>query len=325
MTTPANNLPPAMPVSFWRNQVCSKDQLPKDPPRYHIAGLVPAHALTYIVAPSYNCKTWFALAAAKAISTGQPLWCFEGPREPVPVIYHVPEMHGALVRQYADKIGIDNSDMFLFRTMEHDVWPLDDMRMLSSSRGRVVVLDTSGYFNPGAEVNDYKQSLEFAKLIYKLLNCGCLGVVGLYHPPKYSAQSKRTVWTLENSVLGSAGYGGILRSCLRMKNLNSDLNDPNVWVYVEGLKNPGLKPFQLDGLPLRMKVEPGQSLHLNDLVQPKSKGSSTDDARYPIAAALFEQGMSQRKVRVELNPRPALATVNSWHKRWVDENSQPVF
>jgi len=259
------------------------------------------------------------LACGKAISTGKPLWgVFDGPREPIPVLYHVPEMHEALVRQYMEKLEIEDSEMFLVRTMEHGIWPLEHPRMVESSKGRAVFLDTMGYFNPANEESSYKQSLEFARLAYRLLNGGCEGLIGLYHPPKYS--TVETVWTLENSILGSAGYGGILRSCLRLKNLSSDLNDSNVHVYVEGLKNPGLKPFQLEGIPLKMKVPPGKSPFLKDLSKCRI------DPRYAKACELFEKGLSQRDARDHFDdPKPSLGTINKWHQKWESENSFPTF
>jgi hypothetical protein len=294
----------------WRPLVRSRRQLSTKPPQFLISLLFQEKALSAIVAPSFNCKTWFALQVAKAISTGTRLWTFDGPIEAVPVIYHVPEMYEALFNQYMDKVGIEDSEMFLVRTMEQGVWPFSDQRMIESSKGRVVFLDTMGYFNPADETSDYTQSLNFAKLVYELLNKGCRGVIGLYHPPKYSANTKAP-WTLENSILGSAGYGGILRSCLRMKNLNPELNDSKPHVYVEGLKNPGLKPFQLEGIPLRLLVPPGKSPYLAEL----RKGHN--DERYELACELFEQGLSLREVQKRMDdPKPSTSTLGKWKKKW---------
>ena len=91
----------------------------------------------------------------------------------------------------------------------------------------------------------------------------------LYHPPKYSKNKKDTgnVMTLENQILGSAGYGGVLRSCLGMRNLHEDSNK-GLWVYVQGLKNPGLEgPFQIEGVPLKLIKKPGESLYLSELLR----------------------------------------------------------
>jgi hypothetical protein len=300
--------------SDWREHVKSKAQLTNEQPKFLVEGLIPEKALTFVVAPSYNCKTWFCLQAAQAISTASRLWRFGGPNEPLPVVYHVPEMHEALVRQYMDKLGIEDSEMFLVRTMEQGVWPLDDRRMLRSSEGRAVFLDTTGYFNPAEDSSDYKQSLKFAVLVYQLLNAGCRAVIGLYHPPKYSKDE--TAWTLENSILGSAGYGGILRSCLRMKNLNADLNDANVQVYVQGLKNPGLKPFQLGGVPLRLTVAPGESPYLKDLTH--------QDPVWLRACSLFNRGdgvnSAERTLKKEFGGKaPSHGKVCTWHRKWEEE------
>jgi hypothetical protein len=132
-------------------------------------------------------------------------------------------------------------------------------------------------------------------LLYNLLQNGAVAIEALFHPPKYATQENQ-VWTLENSILGSAGYGGILRSCLRMKNLNSDLNDENTWVYVQGMKNPNLKPFQLMGpSPLTMKVPPGESPYLKDL------HVSVIDSRRELAFKGFNEKKSHKVLTKELN------------------------
>lgn len=312
--------------SDWREDCFSYGQLPTELPRFLIGGLIPEKALTAIPAPSYNCKTWFSLACAKAISTGRPLWCFEGPQAPIPVIYHVPEMNAAFVRQYMGALEFEDSDMFLARPMEKALWALNDPRMLKSSEGRVVFLDTAGYFNEAEDTSNYQQSLQFARRVYDLLNIGgAISVVALFHPPKYSKLENQP-WSLENSILGSAGYGGILRSCIRLQNLNPDLNDPNVRVYVQGLKNPGLKPFQLEGpLPLKMKVPPGESPYLATLLK-EQKGEI--DPRYSKACEMFRDGQPQRNVTKKL--KCSNDTESAWRKRWkaesetADEEARPT-
>jgi hypothetical protein len=264
-------------ASTWREQCKSVGQLSSKVHPFVIQGLVPRAALTFISAPSYNAKTWFALQMCQAASEGKDWFGFGGPRDEdgrpqsVPVIYHVPEMAEYLVRERAEMLSIKDDDNFLFRAMECGLWPLDDSRMIASAAGRLVVLDTVGYFNPADDASSYQQAIKFANLVHNLLQNGAISVIGLCHPPKYASTRDKSgnepEWTLENSVIGSAGYGGLLRSCLRVKNLTSDLNDANIWLYVQGMKNPGLKPFQLEGAPLKMKVAPGDSPYLKDLVR----------------------------------------------------------
>ncbi|MFZ1006103.1 MAG: hypothetical protein WAN65_04670 [Candidatus Sulfotelmatobacter sp.] len=309
--------------SGWRDGFQSFEQLSKKPPKFLIGGyrglpggLIPEKALTAIPAPSYNCKTWFALAVGRSIATGQELWGgFKGPSEPVKVRYHVPEMNEAFVRSYMSIIGFEDVDpeYFLVRPMEKGIWSLDDPRMLRSSEGCCVFLDTAGYFNPTDDVANYQQSLKFANLVFNLLQHGSLAVVGLFHPPKYAKQDNLE-WSLENSILGSAGYGGILRSCLRMQNLNKDLNDSNAWVYVQGLKNPGLKPFQLTGpVPLMMKVAPGASPYLKDL-------ASNADPRQAKAFAMFDAKKNSKEIGKEL--KASMNTVVKWRVEWEMANKK---
>jgi hypothetical protein len=301
-TIPSQDLDP----DSWREGCKSFGQLTTELPKFLIGGLIPEGSLTAISAHSFNGKTWFAMQLAKAVSEGQGLWGFPGPESPVPVIYHVPEMHEAQVRHYMAKLQIRDSEAFLVRPMSQGVWPLDDARMLRSSEGRLVVLDTQGFFNPGDDSNDYQQALSFAKLVFNLMNAGCRSVIALFH----LAKNSREDWTLQNSIIGSAGYGAMLRSCLRMTNLNPDLNDETMRIYVQGMKNPGLKPFQLLGPPpLRLLSPPGESPVLKDI--------RSGDPKYAEACSWFESGTPQRQVAKQLNL--SLGKVNQMHKRWESE------
>lgn len=304
--------------SDWREGCKSLSQLGTELPKFLVSQLIPEKALTFITAPSYHGKTWLGLTLAKAISEGKSPWReFTVPRA-VPVVYHVPEMNEAMVRERMVKLEIKDSEDFLVRPMECGVGPLDDARMIAAAKDRANFLDTTGYFNPADDMNDQKQSLMFAELVYRILNAGGTAVSGLCWPPKYATKTKdEPEWTLENSVLGSAGYGGILRSCLRVRNLNPDLNDPNVWLYIQGLKNPGLKPFQLEALPLRMKVPPGESPYLKALLD---SIEGVADPRKIKAFEMFADKVGRRDICKTLQVRTA--TVSEWYREWEEEQPQ---
>lgn len=284
--------------SDWRKEFKSKNQLCRDAPRYIVQRLVPEKALTFITAPSFHGKSWLVLHLGAAMSVGRGLWRFQGPQRPVPFRYHVPEMDESRVRQRMEQLHIADSDMFLVRAMETGpVWRLDDELMMESARGAVVCLDTTGYFNEADDTANYQQAVRFGKLVFKLLtDGGALAVIGLYHPPKYS--EKETHLSLENSVLGSAGYGGILRSCLAVRNLNPDPNDINLWLYVQGLKNPGLKPFQLKGIPLTTFARP--SPYLSEVLKQRAGQNKTQSKRAQVLE-LLEKGKSVRSIAEELH------------------------
>ena len=280
----------------WRNDTATFDELSKERPKMLIEHLIPEKALTVMAAPSYTGKTHIAIEVGLALATGSKfLDHFKGPEQPVPVIYHVPELHDALFRDFMHRLGAEErlkgkEEMFLIRTLERDLWPLDSPQMIDSSRGRYVFLDTFGYFNDGDDSASYTQAIDFAKKINNLIREGCLGVCGLYHPPKYSKDKKTTgnVMTLENQILGSAGYGGVLRSCLGMRNLHEDSNS-GLWVYVQGVKNPGLEgPFQIEGVPLKLIKKPGESPYLSELLKTGSKREQ--------AMAMHKEGKNRNEI-----------------------------
>jgi hypothetical protein len=273
----------------WRDDTKNYFELSQEKPEMLIQHLLPEKALTILAAPSYTGKTHIAIEMALALTTGTDfLNHFRGPAKPVEVMYHVPELHASLFRDFMHRLGADERlqgcrDNFLTRPLEHDLWLLDSPQMIESSRGRYVFLDTVGYFNDADDAASYAQAITFAKKINNLIREGCLGVCSLYHPPKYSKDKKTTgnVMTLENQILGSAGYGGVLRSCLGMRNLHEDSNK-GLWVYVQGLKNPGLEgPFQIEGVPLKLLKKPGESLYLSELL--KDNGGRREQALVMVA------------------------------------------
>ncbi|HEX6822683.1 MAG TPA: AAA family ATPase [Candidatus Sulfotelmatobacter sp.] len=307
----------------WRNSTFSILELPKDRPKHHVECLIPEKALTMVPAPSYTGKTHLCieLGLSMALATDF-LGHFKGPSEPVPVIYHVPELHASLFGDFVTRLNRwerlkGNEEMFLVRPLEFDLWQLDSPQMVESSRGRYVFLDTFGYFNDGDDSTSYNQAIEFAKKVNNLIRQGCLGVCGLYHPPKYAKNKKETgnILTLENQILGSAGYGGVLRSCLAMRNLHEDSNK-GLWVYVQGLKNPGLGgPFQIQGFPLELVKKPGESKYLSELL----KG---DNSKQDEALAMLKDGKSVRAICKELSI--SSKTFSKWKQEVVDFDSDEV-
>ncbi len=304
----------------WRKDASTFVELPQEKPVMLIEQLIPEKALTVIAAPSYTGKTHIAIEVGLALATGTNfLEHFKGPVEPVPVIYHVPELHASLFRSFMLRLGAEERlqgrlENFLIRTLERDLWPLDSPQMIDSSRGRYVFLDTFGYFNDGDDSASYNQAIEFAKKINNLIREGCLGVCGLYHPPKYSKDKKTTgnVMTLENQILGSAGYGGVLRSCLGMRNLHEDSNK-GLWVYVQGVKNPGLEgPFQIEGVPLKLIKKPGESSYLSELL----KG---DTGKREQALELIKAGKGRREICTTLNV--SSKTLSKWKQKDLEFDS----
>jgi hypothetical protein len=293
----------------WRKGFKSFGQLSKELPKFLVDGLMGQGNLTAITGHSFNSKSWFAMQMAWALATGEPAFGHFSVSKPVPVVYHVPEMHEAQVRYYMDVLGIQDTENFLVRTMEDGVWPLDDPQFLQAAQDRAVFLDTVSFFNPVMDGNDYNATMQkFGKQLFSVLNEGALGVGFLGHLAKPAQRKDGRVtendWTLQNSIIGSAAYGALLRSVLRIKNLNPDLNDHNVHLYVQGMKNPGLKQFQLQGPPpLHMLVPPGESPTLKQLM-------SGGDGRKDQALTMLKDGKGRDEICKALKLSPK--TLQKW-------------
>ncbi len=259
--------------------------------------LLAKDALTMMSGPSYTGKTHLAISMGLSLITGEAwLDTFKVPQT-TPVTYFVPELSSGRFKKFMTRIAPpevwkQNEDRFIVRPLDCDLLLLDSEEMIAKCRGRYVFLDTLGYFMGVDDSSSYSAAIEFAKKINHLIKEGCLGVCGLYHPPKYSKNKKETgnVMTLENQILGSAGYGGLLRSCLGVRNLHKDPN-MGLWVYVQGLKNPGLgKPFQIKGLPLEYL---GESPYLSELLKTDSKREQ--------AIAMLKEGKKRDEICKALN------------------------
>lgn len=266
--------------------------LPEDEEEDALQHLLAKFALTMMPAPSYTGKTHLAISMGLSLVTGEPwLGQFNVP-EKMRVRYFVPELSAGRFKKFMLRIAPpevweQHEEDFIVRPLDCDLLMLDSPEMIEKCRGCYVFLDTLGYFMGMDDSNSYAAAIEFAKRINHLIKEGCLGVCGLYHPPKYSKLKKETgnILTLENQILGSAGFGGLLRSCIALRNLNQDSNE-GLWCYVQGLKNPGLgKPFQIKGFPMEYL---GESPYLSELLKPGSKKEQ--------ALSMVAEGKTSREI-----------------------------
>jgi hypothetical protein len=297
--------------------------LPEDEADDLIEHLLSKFALTLITAPSYTGKTHFAIQAGLSLITGEPFLGHFPIKEKVQVRYFVPELSAGRFKKFMERIAPpdvwkQHENDFIVRPLDCDLLMLDSAEMIEKCRGYYVFLDTLGYFTGVENESSYADAIAFATKVNHLIREGCLGVCGLYHPPKYSKSKKETgnILTIENQILGSAGYGGLLRSLLAMRNLHQDSNE-GLWCYVQGLKNPGLGgPFQIKGVsPMELVKKPGESPYLSQLL--------SGNAEYIEACVLFEKNVAQRDIAKQLNL--SLGKINKLHKKWETEKQGAVF
>ena len=309
------NLVPVDDGTDWRERCHNFFELTTELPKHIVENLLPEKCLTIFSAPSYHGKTFTAQDTARSMVTGAKLFGHFAVPAPVPVFYHVPEMNESLFRHRLSQFHYGNlpdKEMFLCRTMEDGAaWALDSAEMRLSSAGRVVFLDTMMYFNEAVDAASYAEVRRFAEQCFTLLAKGCLAIVALYHPTKFAAGQDEM--TLQNYVLGSAGYGGILGSCLGFRCLNPE----TLHIYIQQLKARGipLRPFQIErgaDEHFYMKVPPtNESPYLKDLLAPSG------DDRYERAYQMFEQKFSHAKIAAILHV--SKSTVGKWAKAWKED------
>jgi hypothetical protein len=297
--------------------------LPEDEEEDALQHLLAKFALTMMPAPSYTGKTHLSISMGLSLVTGDAwLGQFKVP-EKMRVRVFVPELSAGRYKKFMLRIAPSevwkqHEEDFIVRPLDCDLLMLDSQAMIEKCRGCYVFLDTLGYFMGMDDNNSYAAAIEFAKRINHLIKEGCLGVCGLYHPPKYSKLKKETgnILTLENQILGSAGFGGLLRSCIAIRNLNQDAND-GLWCYVQGLKNPGLgKPFQVKGFPMEYL---GESPYLSELLG--TNGTKKDQVK-----AMLSEGKTSREICKTLGVSPkTVVTCNEELKLFAELPTNEVF
>jgi hypothetical protein len=171
-------------------------------------------------------KTWFALSLAKALTTGQKFLGRFEVKEPIPVLYLIPESSGGAFRARAEKFKIPNDPkLFLCRTVSqggtllmNDPAVIEIVKQLRP----VVVLDTAVRFNRGSDENSSNSNKIFVDDSLNLIAAGARGVFGLHHATK---ASRNEGLTQENSLRGSGDLAAMCDSVYGLKRNETLYND----------------------------------------------------------------------------------------------------
>jgi hypothetical protein len=150
-------------------------------------------------------KSFLALAVAKALTSGRPL--FGNPRfsvpEIVPVVYLAAESGDGALKLRCEKFGITkDKTKFLSRTLtQGPMFGLDDLNIEQLVRAMrpVIVLETLIRFNEGTDEDDASENKKLAQAIFRLIALGARAVVGIHH----SRKDVKTNPTKEAAVRGS--------------------------------------------------------------------------------------------------------------------------
>jgi hypothetical protein len=203
--------PPQVDVSNWQSLFRSVDEMDDGPIDMIIEGAL-QEGTCFIGANPGEGKTLVALAFAKTICTGEPL--FNLPQfhvsKPRPVIYLIPESRDRAFRKRCEAFRIPNDKAkFMARTISAGV-PLDlaDPRLLEAVRQTkaVVFLDTASRFMKSNDENAAAQNRFLVNDVIALLAVGAVCVVIVHHATKAAKQEEMT---LENMLRGTSDLGAM--------------------------------------------------------------------------------------------------------------------
>jgi transcriptional regulator GlxA family with amidase domain len=77
------------------------------------------------------------------------------------------------------------------------------------------------------------------------------------------------------------------------------------------MKNPGLKPFQLEGVPLQMRVPPGESPYLNQIAV-----SGKENKKYTQACQLFRENPEMKHSEIAKLVQVSPTTISHYFKKY---------
>ncbi len=252
-------------VSNWRSMFRSVEEMEDGPIVIVIDGVL-QEGTCFIGANPGDGKTLIALAFAKAISTGTPL--FGLPMYPVPeprtVIYLIPESRDRAFRRRCEAFQMPRDKMkFMARTISAGVsLELGDPYLLEAVRQTkaVVFLDTASRFMKGMDENAAAQNRQLVNDVISLLAAGATCVVLIHHATK-AAKQKQERMSLENMLRGTSDFGAM---CDQAYGIRKDMT-----LYANGSG-----PMEIDLVSLKDREQIGGLSNIRLGASHKNKGES---------------------------------------------------
>ncbi len=204
-------------------------------------------------------KTWLGLSVTKALTTGSPLFGVFPVKEPVAVLYLIPEASDATFKNRMKLMNIvRDKTLFRYRTISQGVTlslkdPLT-VRMIqklrqNGSRQVLVIADTAIRFLQAEDENSSTQNSLVADSDYLRSKDIGADLLFMHHSPKES--KKATELTLENVLRGTGDFGAMADVVYGIR------RDENLYAYGEGpeeLDVVCVKPRDLLNPPLPFRV-----------------------------------------------------------------------
>jgi putative DNA primase/helicase len=204
-------------------------------------------------------KTWLGLSVTKALTSGRPLFGVFAVKEPVAVLYLIPEASDATFKRRAKRMNITkDKTLFRYRTISQGATlPLKDpltVKMIQKLRdgGRrqvLIIVDTAVRFLQAEDENSSTQnSLVSDSDHLRSKNIGA-DLLFMHHSPKES--KKVAELTLENVLRGTGDFGAMADVVYGIR------RDESLFAYGEGpeeLDVVCVKPRDLENPPLPFRV-----------------------------------------------------------------------
>ena len=189
-----------------------------------------------------NGKTLVALAIAKAITLGEPLFGISEyiVKQPRNVIYLIPESADRAFRKRGEAFRLPQDDRFIARTISSGgPLALSDPALMEAVRQTkpVVILDTASRFLQANDENSAAQNRMLVNDVTALRAAGAPCVIILHHAKK-SQTAKRETMTLDNMLRGTSDFGAM---CDQAYGIRMD----------EHLYNRGAGPMEIELVNLK--------------------------------------------------------------------------
>ena len=202
----------ASPPQDWRSQFRNLSEMEQGDIVMIIDGVL-QEGTCFIGANPGHGKTLVALAFAKAISLGEPLFGIPEytVKEPRNVIYLIPESGDKAFRGRGESFRLPKDDRFLARTISSGAsLALSDPALMEAVRQKkaVVILDTASRFLQANDENSAAQNRLLVNDVLALRAAGAACVIILHHAKK-SQGEKREAMTLDNMLRGTSDFGAM--------------------------------------------------------------------------------------------------------------------
>ena len=165
----------------------------------------------FLGATAGHGKTLVALAIAKAIISGEPLFGIPEyiVKEPRNVVYLIPESGDKAFRTRGEAFRLPPDDRFIARTISSGAsLALSDPNLMEAVRQQhpVIILDTASRFIHGNDENSAAENRLLVNDILALRAAGAVLVIILHHAKKSATENRETM-TLENMLRGTSDFG----------------------------------------------------------------------------------------------------------------------